>query len=149
MSMSRKPYFKSRPRKMGAAVNQSLSEPRLPGLCRWSCHLLCSFFVTISSIFSHAQVVQVPAATLLSVQLPRHVPMKAGESLEGRLLYPVYIDNKVAISAAASFVAVLRSSIRTNAGGSTPVSGAISPLFVVPWFASIGWCSLAEPCSRS
>ena len=46
--------------------------------------------------------IQVPAETLLSIQLLQHVPMKVGESLEGRLLYPVYVDNKIAIAAGAT-----------------------------------------------
>lgn len=43
--------------------------------------------------------VQIPAKTLLSIQLLQHVPMKVGEPLEGRLLYPVYVDNRIAIPA--------------------------------------------------
>jgi hypothetical protein len=43
--------------------------------------------------------VRIPARTPLSIQLLQHVPMKAGESLEGRLLYPVYVDNQIAIPA--------------------------------------------------
>ncbi len=43
--------------------------------------------------------VQVPAATPLSIELIQHVPMKTGEPLKGRLLYPVYVENRVAIPA--------------------------------------------------
>jgi hypothetical protein len=43
--------------------------------------------------------VRIPATTPLSIQLLKHVPMKAGKSLEGRLLYPVYVDNRIAIPA--------------------------------------------------
>ena len=39
--------------------------------------------------------VQVPAATPLSIELLQHVPMKTGEPLKGRLLYPVYVENRV------------------------------------------------------
>jgi hypothetical protein len=46
--------------------------------------------------------VQIPAKTPLSIQLLQHVPMKAGEPLEGRLLYPVYADNRIAIPAGAT-----------------------------------------------
>jgi hypothetical protein len=46
--------------------------------------------------------IQIPAKTLLSIQLLQHVPMKVGESLEGRLLYPVYVDNQIAIPAGAT-----------------------------------------------
>ncbi len=47
--------------------------------------------------------IQIPAKTPLSIQLVDHVPMKAGEPLEGRLLYPVYVDNHIAIPAGARF----------------------------------------------
>jgi hypothetical protein len=43
--------------------------------------------------------IQIPAKTLLSIQLLQHVPMKVGESLDGRLLYPVYVNNQTAIPA--------------------------------------------------
>ncbi len=46
--------------------------------------------------------IQIPAKTPLSIQLLQHVPMKTGESLEGRLLYPVYVDNRIAIPAGAT-----------------------------------------------
>jgi hypothetical protein len=46
--------------------------------------------------------IQIPAKTLLSIQLLQHAPMKVGESLEGRLLYPVYVDNQIAIAAGAT-----------------------------------------------
>ncbi len=42
-----------------------------------------------------------------SVQLLQHVPMKTGEPLEGRLLYPVYVENRIAIPAGT----VLRGSV--------------------------------------
>jgi hypothetical protein len=46
--------------------------------------------------------VRIPVKTPLSIQLLQHVPMKAGEPLEGRLLYPVYVDNRIAIPAGAT-----------------------------------------------
>src|SRR5437899_2959006 len=33
-----------------------------------------------------------PAGTCLQVEILRHYPMKAGESLEGRLVYPIYFE---------------------------------------------------------
>ena len=45
--------------------------------------------------------IQIPAETPLSIQLIQHVPMKTGERLEGRLLYPVYVDNRIALPAGA------------------------------------------------
>ncbi len=49
----------------------------------------------------HGQVtsVRIPSGTPLSVELLQHVPMRAGEQLTGRLLYPVYIENRVALPA--------------------------------------------------
>jgi hypothetical protein len=41
--------------------------------------------------------IEIPAKTPLTIQLVQHVPMKAGAQLEGRLLYPVYVDNRIAI----------------------------------------------------
>ena len=46
-----------------------------------------------------AASVQIPSTTPLSVELLRHVPMKTGEPLEGRLLYPVYVENRIAVPA--------------------------------------------------
>ena len=40
-----------------------------------------------------------PAGTVLQVELPRNYPMKAGESLEGRLVYPLYLDGNLALPA--------------------------------------------------
>lgn len=68
-----------------------------------------ALLLTLLCASSHGQTasIQVPAATPLSIQLLRHVPMKTGEALEGRLLYPVYVDNRVAIPAGA----ILRGSV--------------------------------------
>ena len=40
-----------------------------------------------------------PAGTPLPVQLPAHLPMKAGEAVRGELLYPVYQDNQLVLPA--------------------------------------------------
>ena len=40
--------------------------------------------------------IQIAVSTPLSIQLLRHVPMKTGEALEGRLLYPIYVENRPA-----------------------------------------------------
>ena len=40
-----------------------------------------------------------PAGTVLQVEIPRNYPMKAGESLEGRLVYPLYVDGNLAVPA--------------------------------------------------
>jgi hypothetical protein len=59
----------------------------------------CAVFLALVCLSSRGQSVQVPVATPLSVQLQKHVPMKVGESLEGCLLYPVYVENRVALPA--------------------------------------------------
>ena len=46
-----------------------------------------------------AASVQIAISTPLSIQLLHHVPMKTGEALEGRLLYPIYIENRIALPA--------------------------------------------------
>ena len=55
------------------------------------------------SASGQTSTVEVPTTAPLSVQLTRHVPMKTGELLEGRLLYPIYIDNQIAIPAGSTF----------------------------------------------
>jgi len=54
------------------------------------------------SALGQSASIEIPAKTLLSIQLLHHVPMKVGEPLEGRLLYPVYVDNRIAIAAGAT-----------------------------------------------
>ena len=51
--------------------------------------------------------VQIPSTTPLSVELLQHARMKTGEPLEGRLLYPVYVENRIAVPAGT----VLRGSV--------------------------------------
>ncbi len=65
--------------------------------------------VALLPAFSHGQAIsiQIPSTTSLSVQLPQHVPMKAGEPLEGSLLYPVYVENRIAVPAGT----ILRGSV--------------------------------------
>jgi hypothetical protein len=62
-----------------------------------------ALLLALLCVSSHGQTasVQVPAATPLSIELLQHVPMKTGEPLEGRLLYPVYVENRVAIPVGA------------------------------------------------
>ena len=38
-----------------------------------------------------------PGGTSLQVEITRHYPMKAGETLEGRLMHPIYVDGKLAV----------------------------------------------------
>jgi hypothetical protein len=51
--------------------------------------------------------IQIAVTTPLSIQLLHHVPMKTGEALEGRLLYPIYVENRIALPAGT----VLRGSV--------------------------------------
>lgn len=46
-----------------------------------------------------ATTVAIAAGTPLSVELLQHTPMKDGERLECRLLYPVYVENRLALPA--------------------------------------------------
>ncbi len=48
-------------------------------------------------LYSQTKSVQVTSSTPLAVQLPQHAPMKIGQSLDCRLLYPVYVDNQLAL----------------------------------------------------
>jgi hypothetical protein len=67
------------------------------------------FFVALfpGLLRGQAVSVQIPSTTPLSVELFQHVPMKTGEPLEGRLLYPVYVENRIAVPAGT----VLRGSV--------------------------------------
>jgi hypothetical protein len=53
----------------------------------------------VGSFPGHAKTIEIPSGSPLSVELLRHSPMKAGEPLAGRLLYPVFIENRIAIPA--------------------------------------------------
>ena len=61
--------------------------------------LVASTSVLPSTALLHAQTVSIPASTPMPVQLGGHVPMKVGEPLEARLLYPVYAANQLVIPA--------------------------------------------------
>lgn len=39
----------------------------------------------------------IPKGTSLQVEIPRHYPMKAGATIEGKLLHPIYVDGKMAV----------------------------------------------------
>jgi hypothetical protein len=53
--------------------------------------------------FAQAQTVEIAPTTPLSIELPRHSPMRLGEQIEGRLLYPVYVDDRVALPSGSIF----------------------------------------------
>ncbi len=60
---------------------------------------LLPILMVASGLVAQEALVQVPVATPLAVQLGNHVPMKKGEPLDCRLLYPVYVDNRLVIPA--------------------------------------------------
>ncbi|HEY4049902.1 MAG TPA: hypothetical protein VGM27_23820, partial [Acidobacteriaceae bacterium] len=66
--------------------------------CHWV-HRLALVALIASGALTHAQDVSIPASTPLPVELVQHVPMKDGQPLQARLLYPVYAENRVAIPA--------------------------------------------------
>ena len=61
--------------------------------------LLSAAAFLAGSLPGHAETIEIPSGSPLSVELLRHSPMRAGEALEGRLLYPVFIENRIAIPA--------------------------------------------------
>ena len=61
--------------------------------------LLSAAVFLAGSFPGHAKTIEIPSGSPLSVELLRHAPMRAGEPIEGRLLYPVFIENRIAIPA--------------------------------------------------
>ncbi len=63
--------------------------------------LACAWLAVLPPglILGQAASIQIAASTPLSIQLVHHVPMKTGEALEGRLLYAVYVENRIALPA--------------------------------------------------
>ncbi len=64
-------------------------------LCAWLAILVPGLLPNLL----YGQVVQLPVETPLSIELLQHVPMKTGKSLQGRLLYPAYVDNHLVLPA--------------------------------------------------
>ena len=62
----------------------------------------CLGTVSFGSLRVQAQMVEIPTTTPLSVELPRHSPMRAGQQIDGRLLYPVYVGNELALPSGSS-----------------------------------------------
>jgi hypothetical protein len=56
------------------------------------------------------QPAELAAGTALQVEIPRNYPMKAGETIEGELVFPLYVNGKLAVPAG------------------TPVRGAVTAL---------------------
>jgi hypothetical protein len=67
---------------------------------RFAILVLASFLaLPPSPAYGQVTSVRIPSATPLSIELLQHVPMRAGEPLTGRLLYPLFVENKVALPA--------------------------------------------------
>ena len=65
---------------------------------RWKAYFAWSAMAVLPGLlYGQAAPVEVPTSSPLSVELLQHVPMKAGEALEGRLLYGIYVDNRIAL----------------------------------------------------
>src|ERR1700761_2016028 len=78
---------------------------RVQKRCRWGqSRVLAAILLAevCACAMGQTSPVEVPAKTPLTIQLLEHVPMKSGKPLEGRLLYPVYVDNRIAIPAGAT-----------------------------------------------
>jgi hypothetical protein len=54
-------------------------------------------FLQAGLLHAQTQTVEIVPTTPLSVELPRHSPMRSGEQIQGRLLYPVYVGDRVAL----------------------------------------------------
>jgi hypothetical protein len=63
---------------------------------------ILGFFET-GLLHAQVQTAEILPSTPLSIELPRHSPMRAGEPIQGRLLYPVYVGDKVALAKGSRF----------------------------------------------
>lgn len=52
---------------------------------------------------AQGQKLTVPTSQPMAVQLVKHVPLREGQPISARLLYPVYVDNQLAIPAGSVF----------------------------------------------
>jgi hypothetical protein len=90
-------------------------------MCRLSpraCFLLLAF--TPCFAYSQSPAATLPAGTPLAVALDRNCPMRAGASIQGHLLYPIYVDSRVVLPQGTKITGVVESlgrdrSRRTNA----------------------------------
>lgn len=74
--------------------------PKFPALLQIAASL--PLMLAASNVISQEAPVVVPVDTPLQVQLGKHVPMKKGEPLLCRLMYPVYADNKLVLPAGST-----------------------------------------------
>jgi hypothetical protein len=64
--------------------------------------LLPAAIFLAGSFPGHAKTIEIPSGSPLSVEFLRHSPMRPGEPIEGRLLYPVFVENRIAIPAGST-----------------------------------------------
>ncbi len=85
-------------RKTGAG---NAPRQNIPFLSTWAALILRVSVLGLGCAYSgllHGQTIPAGDARIpLVVQLPRHTPMRVGQVLDGRLLYPVYIENRLVI----------------------------------------------------
>lgn len=95
--MAHPDQFQERKKFKGYTIRTTCSTRGRSAVCFLAFVSLVAFLP--DSLHGQTKSIQVPSSTVLSVQLLKHVPMKVGEPLEGRLLYAVYVDNRIAIPA--------------------------------------------------
>ena len=79
-----------------------VSFPCMPHSARWLAFALL-WCLRVAPSHAQTQTVEVGSGTPLTIELPLHAPMKAGESLEGQLVYPVYVGDRVALPQGSIF----------------------------------------------
>lgn len=66
--------------------------------------LIFGFGLAFSVSLIYAQASAVPSGTTLQVQVERDSPMKAGKLVRGKVVYPLYLDNRMVIPAGEELV---------------------------------------------
>ena len=54
-------------------------------------------FLPAGRLHAQVQPVEIVPSTPLWIELPKHSPMRSGEQIDGRLLYAVYVGDRVAL----------------------------------------------------
>ncbi len=83
---------------MNVSTLRSAARPN-PDLLRSA--LPCSALLLLSTLAAHAQIAAatLPAGSPLPVQTSTHLPMRLGQSIQGQLIYPVYVNNQMVLPA--------------------------------------------------
>jgi hypothetical protein len=66
--------------------------------------LVFSFCSTLSASIAFAQTPTVPSETTLQVQIEHDSPMKVGQLVRGKVVYPLYVDNRLVIPSGEELV---------------------------------------------